>query len=359
MTAAAPIRVLLIDDATLLARAVAAELNHTGLHVLTAAGNMPEIRERLLQFHPDVLVLDLALRTLRPLELLRRLRQHYPVPVLVTSATGEPVDTRAATARASGAADVICKPASARGKQLTTYVAELAARIRSAATLTAATAATERRVATARGAGATCAGPDPARRLVAIGASTGGTLALEALFRHAPAAFPPVVVVQHMPVGFTRAFARRLNERSALAIDEATDGETLGPGRAVIARGDTQLVVRAAGGGWRVCYTDQVPVNRHCPSVDVLFDSVAGAAGNRGIGVLLSGMGADGARGLLRIRAAGGQTIGQTADTCVVYGMPKVAAELGAVQHSAAPAGIPELILRLLGASPRPAVMLP
>jgi two-component system, chemotaxis family, protein-glutamate methylesterase/glutaminase len=154
--------------------------------------------------------------------------------------------------------------------------------------------------------------------------------------------------VQHMPAGFTQSFAQRLNGHSAMAVTEAVDGETLGPGRAVIARGDTHLVVRPAANGWRVHYTHQRPVNRHCPSVDVLFESVAKIGRQRAVGLLLTGMGSDGARGLLQMRQAGALTIAQSAKSCVVYGMPKVAVELGAAMYTTAPHEMPGLVLRSL-----------
>jgi two-component system, chemotaxis family, protein-glutamate methylesterase/glutaminase len=198
------------------------------------------------------------------------------------------------------------------------------------------------------------AGLNPARYLVAIGASTGGTEALRALLTSAPADFPPVVIVQHMPAGFTAAFANRLNQASPLTVTEARGGDALIPGRAVLARGDTHLIVQRTGGAWRACYTHTLVVNRHCPSVDVLFESVAAAAGRYAIGVLLTGMGNDGARGLKLMRERGALTIAQDRASCVVWGMPKVAVEIGAAMHTARPEQVPALIQRLLRAHPAP-----
>jgi two-component system chemotaxis response regulator CheB len=198
----------------------------------------------------------------------------------------------------------------------------------------------------------------PSRSLIAIGASTGGTEATLEILKRMPEDSPGILVVQHMPAGFTRAFANRLNQRVPVCVREAEDGEVPGVGEALIARGDTHLVVRSAAVGWRVQYTHQEPVNRHCPSVDVLFESVAQVARARAVGVLLTGMGADGARGLLAMRAAGAATIAQSAETCVVYGMPKVAVDLGAALHSAAPPAVPARVRRILqerGHAPRAA----
>jgi two-component system chemotaxis response regulator CheB len=186
--------------------------------------------------------------------------------------------------------------------------------------------------------------------VVAIGASTGGTEALAAVLARLPVDSPPVVIVQHMPAAFTGPFAARLDGLSAVRVTEAADGERLRAGCALLARGDTHLIVRRAGSGWVARYTHQEPVNRHCPSVDVLFDAVAAAAGVQAVGILLTGMGADGARGLLRLRQAGAVTIAQNENSCVVYGMPKQAVALGAAQYTAAPEEIPGLVLCALRA---------
>jgi len=168
------------------------------------------------------------------------------------------------------------------------------------------------------------------------------------LLSRAPPDFPPTVIVQHIPAGFSHTFAARLSSRSCLSVGEAVDGERLSPGRAVVARGDTHVIVRPESAGWAVRYTDQRPMNRHCPSVDVLFDSVAAVARERAVGILLTGMGVDGAQGLLGIRQAGGITIAQDKESCVVFGMPKVAVDLGAATLTAAPEDMPAALLRAL-----------
>ena len=196
------------------------------------------------------------------------------------------------------------------------------------------------------------AGLDPNRYLVALGASTGGTEAIRQVLGHVPPDFPPIVMVQHMPEGFTKSFADRLDQLSRISVKEAVDGDLLVPGAAFLARGGTQMEVRVTAGTWRVVYGSSEPVNRHCPSVDVLFDSVAGCSGRQLVGVLLTGMGADGAKGLLNLREAGAVTIGQDQQSSVVYGMPKVAAEIGAVMHQTTPPEVAGAIMRLLRAKP-------
>lgn len=184
--------------------------------------------------------------------------------------------------------------------------------------------------------------------MVVLGASTGGTEAIKTLLSRVPSDWPPVAIVQHMPEGFTESFAARLDEFSALQVTEAVDGDALLPGHAFLARGGVQMTVQASGAEWRLRYGTDELVNRHCPSVDVLFDSVASTTGRQIIGILLTGMGADGAQGLLRLRQAGALTIAQNRESSVVYGMPKVAADIGAVQHTGAPADIPRIMLQTL-----------
>jgi len=345
-----PVRVLLIDDQPLQRQAVAAELDRVGdLHAVTCSGEQAEIRQRLTQFHPEVVLLALDLRSQDPLALLRTLREHYPVPVIVTTeAQGLNAD-RAVRAAAEGALDVVRRPDGRGREALAVYARELAERIHGAVQLARPVRLAPQGPRTPRG----VEGCDPRQYLVVIGASTGGTQALAALLEQTPVDFPAVAIVQHMPPGFTRSFAERLNRGCALRVTEAADGDPLGPGRAVVARGDTHLTVAGSPGAWHARYTDQTPVNRHCPSVDVLFESAA-VWGRRVIGVLLTGMGADGARGLLRLRQCGALTIAQNEASCVVYGMPREAVRMGAAALEASPADIPALILKTLSARARP-----
>lgn len=342
-----PLTVLIIDESPVLPRVLATALTHRhGLHAVTCSGSLEDVRDHLMRYHPAVLVLDVDLRTAKALPLLAQLRTHYPVPIIVTIASADDHAPRALQALRAGALEIVQKPVDRHPATLQAYARDLAEKIRVAATQ----ARPVRQVPPGRpnvGLGIEPA-VDPARWLVAIGASTGGTRALETVLTRVPSDFPPTVIVQHMPAGFTRSFAARLDSLSALSVAEAVDLEPLRPGRALIARGDTQLVVESRAAGWRVRYTDQQLVNRHCPSVDVLFDSVAAAAGPAAIGILMTGMGDDGARGLLRIRQAGGTTITQERRSCVVYGMPKVAVELGAAMFQATPEELPARVLRVL-----------
>lgn len=341
------IRVLIINDSPVFARALADELEHSpGLHAVTCRGELTELRNRLLVHHPDVILLDLGLRGSDALELLRQLRANYPVPVIVLAESARGEAQRAVQAIERGALEVVHRPAGSRPAVLQPLAEELVGKVRMAACQ--ARPAAQLVVHGRRLDSLETAGIDPSRFVVALGASTGGTTAIETLLGRVPSDFPPVVIVQHMPAGFTKSFAERLNRLSPISVSEAIDGETLVPGQAVIARGDTHLTVRPRGRLWQVQYTHQELVNRHCPSVGVLFDSVAAAVGERAVGILLTGMGDDGARGLLRMREAGAVTITQDKASCVVYGMPRVAFELGASMHSAAPQDIPALVVRAL-----------
>ena len=343
------LRVLVIDDDPFFGRGLAAGLSACAdMHAAACAGETAQVREQLLRHHPDVIVLDLGRRMSGALVMLRMLLLNYPVPVIVRAEPGAECTDRAAQAVALGAVDVLRIGRDGRPAAVRAAAGQLAVRIRAVA---AGVGAGARLAAGAGGAGSFRArGVDPNRHVVAIGASTGGTEALAAVLARLPVDSPPVVIVQHMPAAFTGPFAARLDGLSAVRVTEAADGERLRAGCALLARGDTHLIVRRAGSGWVARYTHQEPVNRHCPSVDVLFDAVAAAAGVQAVGILLTGMGADGARGLLRLRQAGAVTIAQNENSCVVYGMPKQAVALGAAQYTAAPEEIPGLVLCALRA---------
>lgn len=340
-----PLRVLLIDNLPLLRQALASELEHdAGLHVIGCSGQVEDIRQRLMQHHPEVIVFDLDLPRKDALDLLKNLHAHYPVPIIVCARGGPDHAVRAIKAIEHGAVEVVAKPSHCRGSTLRSYANELTYKIHNVARH-----ARPVRPLPGRGTapGMRAAGLDPGRYVCVLGASTGGTQAITRMLECVPADFPALVMVQHMPVGFTNSFAKRLNSLSALRVTEAVDGEVVGPGRAVVARGDRHLVVQGAGGTWRVHYTDDTLVNRHCPSVDVLFDSAC-AYGKQVVAILLTGMGSDGARGMARLHQAGAVTIAQDETSSVVYGMPKEAVKLGAVMRQAPPNEIPAAVTRLL-----------
>lgn len=342
------IRVLIIDDSPLFRTLLTGALNSDArLQVLPGANDETQARERILQYHPDVILLDLNLQSCDSLELLGALRDHYPVPLFVCSRGEKRDGPRAMRAIESGALDLLEKPRRGDREELENLGRALARKIRDAVD--------QARPVTAGDTGTyvPCTpfrevGVNPSRTLVVIGASTGGTEALNVLLSCAPADFPPTAIVQHMPANFTASFAARLNRGSRMSVSEAIDGQPMRVGHAVVARGDTHLTVRRATTGWCAHYTHQRLVNRHCPAVDELFESAVQAAGRNTIGILLTGMGSDGARGLLKLRRSGAFTMAQSKETCVVFGMPKVAIDLGAVSVIGAPEDMPELVLKEL-----------
>ena len=315
-----------------------------------AAGAGEEMRERILEHHPDVIIMDLALPDAEIRALLRDLREYYPAPVIACSGASKRDAKYALELIECGVLDVVVKPGGFGAAPVQQLGADLAAKIHAAADEARPAPPPNVRTEPVESSSLSFAGLSTRRRLIVIGASTGGTEALRVLLSHMPADSPPIVVVQHMPPVFTASFADRLNVYTPLRVSEACEGDVLTPGCAVIARGDTHLTVRRCAGRWLACYTHQKPVNRHCPSVDVLFDSAVIAAGANAIGIILTGMGADGARGMLRLHHAGALTIAQNAASCVVFGMPKAAIELGAAELIGRPENIPRLIVQALAA---------
>lgn len=318
------------------------------IEVLGAANAAPELSAEILRLHPELFLLDLSLPEERLARLLSDLRENYPAPIVGCASHSRRSAGSALGAIERGVVDVVIMPRECRAHQLVEMGDDLARKIRDA--VAAARPVYPRRT----GRPGQCvfsfhdAGVDPTRHLIVVGASTGGPEALREFLANMPADSPGIAIVQHMPAMFTGPFAKRLDAASLLSVSEAVDGDQLRPGRAVVARGDTHLTVRGRIGSWRVCYTDRKKVNRHCPSVDVLFDSAVEAVGENAIGVILTGMGADGAAGLLRLRRQGALTLGQDSRSCVVFGMPKAAQNLGAVEIVGPPDRLPELMLRAL-----------
>ncbi len=342
------IRVLIVDDSptvrTMLAKSIS---NAPDIVVVGEAADPYQARDLIAEQRPDVIILDIEMPRMDGLTFLKKLQTHYPVPVIMCS--GMAVDSSYAALKAveAGAVDFVAKPSSGGKEALMRLGEDLAFKIRAA---TVAVRVTSVKPSTPPGIKRTCqsAGIDPSRYLVAIGSSTGGTEALKELLSNVPADFPPVAIVQHMPPGFTKSFADRLNDYSDMTVTEAVDGDVLEPGRAFVARGGVQMHVERVGGRLRLKTGTEELVNRHCPAADVLFDSVSDLVGKKAVGVILTGMGADGAKGLLKLRQAGAITIGQSEESCVVYGMPKVAAEIGAVQHVTTPANVPNVAISAL-----------
>jgi len=320
------IRVLVVDDSAtmrlLIRQALSAD---PAIEVVGEAGDPLQAREAIKALTPDVITLDVEMPNMNGLDFLERLMRLRPLPVVMVST----LTTRGAQvtleALELGAVDCVAKPTAATPRAFDVLIEKVKI----------AAAARVRPLAVSAGQPAAASDPefDPADRVVAIGSSTGGVEALLAIVERLPANCAPTVITQHMPATFTKSFAERLNRTCAAEVREARDGDPLTPGKVFLAPGgDSHLEIDGLT-HLRCRVVRGAPVSGHCPSVDVLFSSVARIAKARAVGVILTGMGRDGARGLLAIRDAGGRTVGQNEATCVVYGMPKAAFEIGAVER--------------------------
>jgi two-component system chemotaxis response regulator CheB len=334
------IRVLLVDDSPLARRLIARVLSSAaGFEVVGEASDPYAARDRIVELRPDVTVLDLEMPRMDGISFLRRLMHYSPMPVVVCSSLTEGGGDTALRALEAGAVAVVNKPSDA--KSVPQMAADLAAAVRAAASTGGSEARVSRLpsrapVALAHAAprrASTDSRARPECRVVVIGASTGGTVAVETIAMALPPDGPPVVIVQHLPPYITEAFARRLNQLSPLHVEEARDGAPLERGSAIVAPGGKHVIVERRGSELRVCVRNGAKVNGHRPSVDVLFHSAAEAAGAEAVGVLLTGMGRDGADGLLAMHTAGALTLVQDEATSVVWGMPKAGLDLGAADE--------------------------
>jgi two-component system chemotaxis response regulator CheB len=335
MLANRKIRILIVDDSAIVRKILSEALSgESDMEVVGTAPDPYVARDKILALHPDVLTLDIEMPRMDGLTFLKKLMHFHPLPAVVISSLAQPSCRAAVQALEFGAMEVLAKPGGPYS------VGELSQSL--AAKIRAAASARVRRTASTpspSAAGAAKVAPplaafvqarSPTGTVFAIGASTGGTEAIANVLTRLPQSSPGIVITQHIPPVFSRAFANRLNEICALEVKEAEDGDIVRPGLALIAPGDYHMLLRNTGGGYSVTVKTGPRVCYQRPSVDVLFSSVAEAAGKLAVGVLLTGMGSDGAKGLLHMRRAGARTIAQDEATCVVYGMPREAVELGA-----------------------------
>jgi len=334
-----PTRVLVVDDSAVVREVISRELAcDPGIQVVGSAPDAYTAWGMITRVQPDVMTLDLEMPGMNGIAFLRKLLRFRPLPVVVVSSLTPAGSDLALQALEAGAVEVVAKPRSAPAASRT--LSQLASIVKGAAGA---------RVAL-RGSPVQSRLPAPraSSRIVVMGASTGGTQALQQVLMALPETAPGIAIVQHMPEGFTRSFAQRLNDLCAVDVKEAEDQEPLQPGRVLIAPGNHHLLLRRTGARYRVEVKNGPLVSGHRPSVDLLFKSAARCAGRSAVGVLLTGMGKDGARGLLELRKAGGSTMAQDEATCVVYGMPREAAALDAAQQIVALPRIAESILDLV-----------
>lgn len=336
------IRVMVVDDSAVVRQVMGALLGAApGIRVIGTAPDPIFALDKMRREWPDVITLDVEMPRMDGLSFLKQLMAERPTPVVVCSSLTQRGTETSLQALAAGAVAVFAKPSLGLKDFLQDSAAELVAAVRAAAGANLrALAGGPRPVAAKLSADAMLPPPGSAalaqttERLVAIGTSTGGTQALEVLLTALPRVSPGLVIVQHMPEKFTAAFAARLDGLCEIEVLEAQDGQRIGPGRALIAPGGKHLLVRRSGAQYLAEVRDGPPVSRHRPSVDVLFRSVARAAGRNAMGLILTGMGDDGARGLKEMHDTGAYTLAEDEASCVVYGMPKEAVKLGAVDRS-------------------------
>ena len=338
------VRVLVVDDSMLIRALLVKGLSSdAAIEVVGTARDPYEARDLIEQLDPDVMTCDVEMPRMNGVTFIRKLLPQHPMPVIVVSTISEAIFD----ALAAGAVDFVTKPSMNAVDEVERFIIELIRKVKAAAK------SNHRRSTeqAALGIGAGLRDKEYGQQddVVVIGASTGGTEAIHQLLSRLPARMPGIAIVLHIPPGFSRMFAERMNATTPFQVKEASSGDILSRGTVCIAPGDKHMRLVKAGGQYVVrCETGE-RVSGHLPSVDVLFESAAKLAGTRVIGVLLTGMGYDGAKGMLAIRRRGGRTIGQDASSSVIYGMPRAAYELGAVEYQVPLHAMASRICALLG----------
>ncbi|MGZ8496931.1 MAG: protein-glutamate methylesterase/protein-glutamine glutaminase [Candidatus Binatia bacterium] len=347
-----PLNILVVDDSAVVREVMTAVLSQEPGFSVTVAGDPFIAMGKMKQKRPDVIILDLEMPRMDGLTFLRKIVREDPIPVVICSALTGPDTSIGLQALEEGAVDVVTKPRLGVRDFLHESAVVLIDAVRAAARTAGRKLVASPLVVTPR---LNADAMLPAKsavslsvtsdKVVAIGASTGGTEALKSILESMPPDAPGLVVVQHMPEGFTAAFAQRLNQSCRVEVKEAVNGDRVAAGRALIAPGNLHTMVRRNGAQYAVEVTDGPLVSRHRPSVDVLFRSVAQSAGPNAVGVIMTGMGDDGAAGLLEMKHSGAFTLAQDEASCVVFGMPKEAIERGAVDRVVSLSGITMSIL--------------
>lgn len=349
MVSSKKIKVLVVDDS-----AVARNILVNGLRrypfieVLGSAPNPYVAKDKIIQLNPDVLTLDVEMPRMDGLTFLKKIMEYRPMPVIMVISLTKRGGDLTLSCLEAGAIDFITKPEIDVQDGIEKMLNDLADKIKLAARITV----KKRGMADPKIARATplpsCAMIETTNKIIAMGASTGGTEAIRHVLERMPADAPGILITQHMPEKFTRSFAERLNNLCHIEVREAKDGDSIIPGLALIAPGNYHMILRRSGARYFVETHQALPVNGHRPSVDVLFESVAKYAGSNAVGVIMTGMGGDGARGLWMMKENGARTIAQDEETCVVFGMPKEAIRIGAAEKITPLTRIPEEIFKLL-----------
>lgn len=332
------IRVLVVDDSIvfreIMAKGISSDIN---IEVVAKAKDPFDARDKIIEFEPDVMTCDVEMPKMNGIEFIKKLMPQYPLPVVVVSAVSSVVFD----AMNAGAVDFVSKPNSQSKESVEVFITEIIAKIKIASKARLNQNNTQNIIGSTN---KVSSSQNNENKIIAIGASTGGTEAITTLLKLMDANSAGIVIVQHIPPVFSQMFAERLNSTTNFQVKEAKTGDMVEVGKVLIAPGNQHMKVRKIGNKYNVeCFLGE-KVNGHCPSVDVLFESVAKEAGKHAVGVILTGMGYDGAKGLLAMKRKGAKTIGQNEKSSVVYGMPKVAFEIGAVEKQGALNEIPKLI---------------
>ncbi len=327
------IKVLVVDDSLVfrefLSKGIALD---PSIEVIGIASDPFMARDKIIEFDPDVMTLDIEMPKMDGIEFLRKLMPQYPIPVVIVSG----FEDRGVYALKAGAIDFAVKPNISSDEKWESFIKELIIKIKIASTANVSHWKSKNDKSKLNKSTKT--------KVIAIGASTGGTEAIHSILKNLSRDLPGIVIVQHMPPVFTKMFADRLNNLTLLEVKEAENGDMIYPGRVLIAPGEHHMKIKKRG---NILFTECAKgekMNGHCPSVDVLFQSVAKEVGKDAMGIILTGMGSDGARGLLSMKKEGAITIGQDEKSCVVYGMPKVAFEIGAVEKQIPLTQMPDYI---------------
>lgn len=338
------IKVLVVEDSYMFKGVLVSGLNADRAIEVVATANDPfEARDMIIKHNPDVMTLDVELPKMDGIEFLRKLMPQHPMPVVMVSS----LNSKVFDALNAGAVDFVNKPSNLTRDELSEFIKnELITKVKIASTVKVGNI--KRRKYEESNVTQAYSQSKYDGKVLAIGASTGGTEAICSVLMGLNGDMPGIVITQHMPPGFTKMFAERLNNQTRFVVTEAKRGDVILPGHVYIAPGDKHLKVIKAGNGYQIECSSGPKVSGHCPSVDVMFESVAKTCGKNALGVILTGMGADGAKGLLQMKNNGAMTIGQNEASCIVYGMPKVANELGGVMYEVPLDKIPEKIYSLL-----------
>lgn len=339
------IKVLIVDDSAIVRKIFSQELSkHNDIVVVGTAPDPYVARDKIVNLKPDVITLDIEMPRMDGLSFLRKLMKYYPVPTIIVSSLTPANSEMALEAMEFGAVEVLAKPGGSYA--VGDMSIQLAEKIRAAAHVRM--SAPTRIAAPESRSVASMALKRTTHKVIAMGASTGGTEALKSVLTQMPPNVPGIVVVQHMPPRFTTAFANRLNSLCQIEVREAKDGDAVLPGTALIAPGNFHMLLKRVGGTYYAEIKTGPLVFHQRPSVDVLFHSVARFAGANAVGIIMTGMGRDGAGGLLEMRKAGAHTIAQDESSCVVFGMPKEAIRAGAAEEVVPLAEIPNSLFKLL-----------